>query len=142
MANGNTTEVFDLILEATQKPISVSIDVTKISRADSSSTFFLTSLAIMSTMESLNISVRHRFAESSYAYSVLEDAQKTSDKFNCELVDDPPLISLFNTRPKYSRSASLLIDSQILSELEAVSLTRQSDSSSFSLFLSETLLFF
>jgi hypothetical protein len=112
-------------LKATPKPKPVCIDVTKIDSVDSLSNALPYKSRHDEYMESVNISVRHRFAESSHAYSVLKDALVTLDKFNCELVDDPGPIFLL-TQVLQNRIAA---DSPLIPPRSgAASLIHKSDS--------------
>ena len=78
ISHGNTTDVFDLILEASPKPRVVSIDLTGVSSADSAIALFFSSISLMSKLESIHFVIRHSFPESSSANMMLEVAAESA----------------------------------------------------------------
>merc|ERR1712032_1586852 len=89
MSHGNTTEIFDLILEASPKPREVSIDMTGVTSADSALALFFQSVCLMSKLESTHFVIRHKFPRSSSAHQMLDAAAEAADGMvRCDEVSD------------------------------------------------------
>eukprot|EP00957_Ditylum_brightwellii_P011300 854717-Ditylum_brightwellii.AAC.1 len=84
MSHGNTTAVFDLILDPEENVKTLHVDITNVVSADSSLSLFLHGLAILSMVESTNVNVRHCYESSSSAYTILKAAGVLSPNLGFE----------------------------------------------------------
>lgn len=84
MSHGNTTKVFDIILNSEEDLKSIYIDLSKVNSADSSLSLFLHGLAILSSAESVSMNIRHCYELSSHEYSLLKSAGALSKQFHFE----------------------------------------------------------
>ena len=86
MSHGNTTEVFDKILDSKTNLKWIDIDISLVNTADSSLGLFLHSVATLSNVEYANITIQHCYEASSNEYLLLDSAATFSKRFDFESV--------------------------------------------------------